>query len=559
MLGRPRRLSVVIAASVSLLSLLAQPSYAAPLEISGTVFAPNGAPIPGVAVSDGDHASVTNSGGSYSIQELQFGTYALTASKSGLTGGSASVTLSPTSPSATKNFTLSYRSTLLITNRFISTASGPNSFAVTLKTYAPHPGSCAKITDTRTGATNAMTHTGTEAGQQVWQYSPTLPAGSDEGTFTLTARVDDDCTNGTRIDTGPQPTTYVVDNSSPAFDYEGVRPLHLGNTLRSAQPLVVTVSDELAGVTSAGAAFSVRSLPAGPTTVYSAESLVWNASDGTLASPAVSMIAGTDYQATADVMDRAGNSAHIEWTFRALADPLIQAATGSLTAAGVNTALPGTNPDTLRWRFSPQLRVDDRLVDWPHGSAHPGWGLISTSVQIGAATIRVESEGGVEQVWPISPYATGETATYYQQVAYLDPAGLPAQSLLPALDVRLDPFTIELPGDVVRAELSLVGATVTTRPPPLCVPPPPNSYLCIPDVLPLHVPIGFAERLIEDFQDKPVETVVGIATKLPNPLDAGGTWHELLPASQVACGTQAPNPGDLCWVTNPPRTRPRRA
>lgn len=92
--ARPAFRTATISLIVGLIASVAPAANASVLTISGIVKNPAGTPINGAGVSDGGQSSISGSdgiAGHYSLQELGFGTYQLTASKQGMTSDVATV------------------------------------------------------------------------------------------------------------------------------------------------------------------------------------------------------------------------------------------------------------------------------------------------------------------------------------------------------------------------------------------------------------------------------------------------------------------------------------
>lgn len=191
-----------------------------PLEIVGTVRDPYGTPVEGVVISDGGTPVFTDASGFYSLQETNFGTYTLTASRSGIHGEYKSTNLTILSPSAVVDFDLKYVSRLTITPVYVSVRNGPSSVGLTLRTYTPHPGpagqpstSCAYAQDSLSGATIQLAHVGFIGSEVIWKGTIAVPAGSDEDYHQIATRVRD-CASGVALDWGSS-ATFAIDNTPP--------------------------------------------------------------------------------------------------------------------------------------------------------------------------------------------------------------------------------------------------------------------------------------------------------------------------------------------------------
>lgn len=473
----PRRRKLALVASLLFVSTAA-PTRASVLQISGTVRAPNGAPLSGVFVNDGGQTRQTNSAGQYTLQEVQFGTYSLSANRSGLTSATANVTLTPTSPSATKDFTLSYISLLQVPSPNISTASGPNTLTATLRTWAPNPGvagstgsSCAKITDSRSGTTTPMIHTGFDAGQTLWAYSPTLSQGSFEGSFTLTARVDD-CSSSPAVQLDQETSSsYVIDNKPPRL--YGYAPQDRGNCLSPCQRFGVIVSDPRSGVVPSSANLSIS---LGSTAVFSAPMALnfQNAEHtGFIYDSTTPLTVGLAYDAVFSVVDRAGNRLNLAYFFlvTSISIPTTLASmppiTGTLSASGSQTL--ATFSDTM-------VSLDEYQVTLV-GNNHPGQGQVQQLVDLTTTTVAYTLSDGSTVRLPANQFTSPQSSPLRPRIAYQVTSQ--AATGTGSLSARVDPISqsagsikLFLPADVSSATLSMdpVATSVVAGTYPAAVP-----------------------------------------------------------------------------------------
>ncbi|HEX9695660.1 MAG TPA: carboxypeptidase-like regulatory domain-containing protein, partial [Actinomycetota bacterium] len=470
----------VICVITGLLGAVTPAAHAALLTISGTVKTPAGSTIDGAIVSDGGQSDESGSDGipgHYSLQELSFDTYRITASKQGMTSAVADVPLTATNSSATQDFTLFYQSTLQVPDPYLSTAQGPETLTATLRTWAPYPESCAKITDSRTGTVEAMTHVGVENGQQVWQYTPTLETGSTEGTFTLDGRVDD-C-SGSLIDTGAQPKTYFVDNSAPEIDLKSLVPAMLGHTIYSSQVIAATAIDHGSGVNPSSPILQIVQNGVQQNLDVS----VSNISGGVrVRSEAALLTTGLIYTADLRISDRAGNQQHFSWDFKALEFGV------EGTLARIETQGVPRGGDV--WEFLPLLGV--RSFNFQVGAPlHSGSGSAIQRVPLGAAVIEV---AGV----PVAtPYDAGASADVLSGIDLF--LGEPLSQQVKWQQVRLQPLSVSLPAGTESATLKL-ALSATTPVANTCMDPAvlPSGWLaCSPDPFPFFVDEALAERMIQ--------------------------------------------------------------
>lgn len=553
--------AVALLAAIGLFSSMpaahSSPSF---LKISGIVNDPSGRALQGVTVSDGDQSSLTDANGYYSIQEVQFGTYFITAGRAGLTSATAVVTLTALSPNANQDFELKYTSTLAVDAIYRSTAAGTATVTATLETHAPDPGtagtpgtSCASITDTRTSLTTSMTHSGSNGNRTVWTATTTLPLASPEGTFTLTGKVTD-CGSDTQIDTGAG-AQYVIDNTPPGIDAASLTPGDLANTMFAAQPLLARIVDAgPAGVDPASLKFQLSDQEANTTIEYRGPEVRYDPATGwgRTQAPLV-LMPSHNYTALVSVADRAGNATAPTWTFRSIAIDFAMANV-AIDTPGIRTGQAGAGPTTEQWRFFPQLAIEASAGSFNHGSMHSGWGTLSSRVPLGTASISVVIDGQTQE-WPIRPYAVEETRDVLHQFSYTLPSGLPRTTRVVGTTVWLPEILIDLPITATDATLALATSTLQVVPAGVCPDPTAGPPGCSPDPLRVHINSRLAERI-----HQPPATVTStlpvddsflwnIHRLVPDPIDSGGIWRPLTPP-KPNCGRGFGDPAgrELCLI-----------
>lgn len=191
-----------------------------PLEIVGTVRDPYGTPVEGVTVTEGARSESSGTDGNYSLQETNFGRYVLKASSQAMHGEQKQANLTITSPSAVVDFDLVYFSGLSLTPATVSTANGPASIVVALRTYAPNPGvsgepmaSCAFAEDSLHGTTTPLTHVGFIGREAIWKGTISVPAGASERFHEVDTWVQD-CDSGIALDWRSD-GYFRIDNTPP--------------------------------------------------------------------------------------------------------------------------------------------------------------------------------------------------------------------------------------------------------------------------------------------------------------------------------------------------------
>ncbi|HEX9697331.1 MAG TPA: carboxypeptidase regulatory-like domain-containing protein [Actinomycetota bacterium] len=475
-----RRPAIVSVLALGMLAALMPVARAGVLQISGTISSPGGQPLQGVFVDDGGQTAVTDADGVYWIQEVQFGTYTLGVSKQGLTSDSATVTLSATSPSATRNFTLAYLTSVTLPDPYVSTAQGPATVTATLRTWAPNPEveSCARITDSRTGTTETMDHDGSENGQQVWRYTPSLPVGSPEGTYTLNARVDD-CA-GTRIDTGAQPVSYVIDNTPPLL--YGVSPADDGNLALPVASLQARATDSGSGIQgdSATVTISDMAVPGSPVVIASS----WDASTAQITSAEYPFTVRHRYAALVQIQDRAGNVGSVTSEFLAM-----RYSFSVLPTVTVRHGVPQSETlpsGEIKWLFPDVTVHSGAFTATLTGSAHAGWGNVPFFLDLSQVKVRYTVDGLESPLYevPVSTQASNwpDDLIVAQQIAVLEAGDtdmilqgapgekwigavsvtLPAGSALPIFDVAIPYVGVYDPGAIPSPPSA---CTIQTCPP----------------------------------------------------------------------------------------------
>lgn len=526
------------------------------MTIQGNIRDPIGRPIQGAAVADGSQTVYSDANGHYMLEEQRISNYLSAVSKLGFESTSRLVT--PLEALNPIDFTLKYVLLAPQTNPQAFNNNPPKTLQITVKSYAP-TNSCVSWADQATGTNLALSlTTAVPGGQSTWSGSFAVPAGTVDGTYTHSA-VARDCPSGTdltRVISG----TYVVDSVAPVISR--LAPEDHGNTMFGVQRIMAIATDKSgSGVDVTTSVITLRDeTSAGPVTTFAGLTNTYDSASGWLKSPANSLSAGDTYRATLQVKDRAGNaSAFREWRFRAVTPPTIDQgalAAGSLFAEGINTGQPGSLPGMTRWEFNPSLTVLPRYVHFSRGSAHPGWGLIATTVPVGNARIEVD---GV--TWLTRPYASNDTRTFYQEVDYFDSLGRSLDVYLTSLDLRLPKITVDLPATASTAVMKLDGASTSAEPAGVCADPQLGPAGCGPDPLPFFASDSFAERLRDEVLElkdnlltQPVQTVTGILkllTDVRNPANPEGVWHQVSPVSQVTACSGAPPPANVCWYGSP--------
>lgn len=460
---------LIATAALGLLGLPAAQASPSFLRISGIVHDPNQGPLEGVTVTDGTNSTITDAAGYYAIQELQFGNYFISASRAGLTSGTATVTLTAVAPTAHQNFELKYVSTLWLGDQYLSTAATPNMLTTTLKTYAPTPGaSCASVLDSRTGQATALIHTGYDGQQTVWTADIALPLSSTEGTFTLTGKVTD-CSSGTQIDTGTT-AQYMIDNTPP-----WVNPLNVppdgGNTAFANQPLLSKIADEGgSGVDSRSVRFDLTDTTVSTTATFTGDSsVVYDPASQWARTPPVPLVAGHTYRLDVSVADRAGNVRR---------EPKVPASGNGFLATridvgGTTSEIPPVScvvaetadPQTgLKAVTCPSvaLRSQPAQVDLA-GSSHRGIGVAVQTVAL--STARVETTIGGQPV-SVAAYRANDPAwsprrieSFFEVAApYQEPRTLEAPAWL---DSPVGTLTTAVPAAWTSAVLRMEPVTTT--------------------------------------------------------------------------------------------------
>lgn len=273
-----------------------------------------GAPVVGADVNDGSSNDArTDADGRYTLQELQFGGYVITASFPGMQSQWAQVGVTLTNPSPVQNFTLLWMTDYSTINNTwyvaVSTATGSRTLTDNLTTHAPDPGtgSCAYVTDTRTGVSSPMSLQRISASGVIWTVSVQLPQGSQEGQFQLVGKILD-CASGIQVDTGAT-ANYTVDNSPPRL--VAVRP-EPGTTVSTQSPVV---SIELAdGPDSVDGSTLVTSVDGHPILPSSGTPYSEGAYKGVLNYSTTALGAGP-HTVVVSMADYAGNATTQSWSF----------------------------------------------------------------------------------------------------------------------------------------------------------------------------------------------------------------------------------------------------
>ena len=223
-----------------LLALSSFPAHAVGLfKFTGTVRDAAGTALSGVTVSDGPQSTTTTASGTYSLDEVSTGSYTLTASRSDTLTSTKTVNVN-VPVDQTVNFTLTYKLTTSIDQPNITTASGAGTATLSINSWAPNPtvASCVTVTDSRTGSTTNATLS-TSGSPSVWTWTLSLPQGTTEDDYTLTARAVA-CGTSTVL-SATATKTYVVDNTAPLV--REATPFDAGNTVFNSQPMLVRVWD----------------------------------------------------------------------------------------------------------------------------------------------------------------------------------------------------------------------------------------------------------------------------------------------------------------------------
>lgn len=456
------------------------------LQISGTITTAESQPVSGATVTDGSHTTSTNSAGQYNFQELQTGSYPITATASGFASQTATAVLSVTSPDATQNFTLRYISSSSATPSDISTANGPASITYTLTTSTPDPGSsgqagfsCGYVVDSLSGSKSAMTLGDTSDDQTTWTYVDNLAQNSAQGPETLTGDIQD-CSSGVQLDIGAV-SAYTINNTGPVINDALIGPSDGGHTVFTNQPLFASVSDNLSGVNPSSIQFTLLDTTTGVTAVYPAATY---SSPWAVTAP-VALTGGDTYKITVAATDYAGNQSSMSQT----SGFVVTYVTPSSTSASIpptSCTISGSNGVTAT-ATCPDVRVS----------------LSATSASIGPIQAD-ETTGYVQQTVPLSGAEIGTTiagkpvnVTAYQAnstewqpkltsmlFTVANPGTTPSTTAVPAGKFDIGTLTATVPATWSSATLSM-PATGTTATMPTCADPVNASpaFSCYPDPL----------------------------------------------------------------------------
>lgn len=359
------------------------------MSVSGHVRTPAGAPVAGATVSGGQLiTATTDATGFYRLQFLAPGTYTVTATAEGMDSSSKLVALTIEYTNATEDFSLRWLTSTVLNREFVTTAAGPFDLIQTLSTYAPAT-SCANVTDSRTGVTASLSLTAGGPASATGSWTASLPAGSSEGTFTLTAKVTD-CASGIQIDVGSTPT-YVIDNTPPRL----VNPIPAlwGNSTTRSPRLSVHATDAGSGVVQAGAL--ILDEVQVPVTLVS----VTPAGSGAVIAYDTLDLSTGPHEVSLDVMDRAGNAAEtIAWTF------VVTTFAGGESDTLPDPARPGKVP--VAYTPGQLLDIEGALQVATSGvgmaeTGHPGFGLVCGSLDLSGLRAKfTKVDGTFEHVAP---------------------------------------------------------------------------------------------------------------------------------------------------------------
>ncbi|MDQ3757091.1 MAG: carboxypeptidase-like regulatory domain-containing protein [Actinomycetota bacterium] len=412
--------AIVVAAAVAAFGLPASVSAVALHSISGTVRDVRGRPLEGVTVKDDQGRSNTTSAeGRYALS-VSTGTYTVTASKSGLDTGRATVTVNATPLTTVQDFTLYYSATTAPTPQAVTTASSEATIDVMITTGALPPGSpgeagtsCVKVHDSRTGTTTEAWFDRTSDRIAYWRAEVTAPRGSTEGTFRLTPKVVD-CASGATLSSPTNPgTQYTVDNTAPTIPLEALVPADGTNTVHGAgQPLLATVKDALSGVLNTSITFELfdqdgtKVFTSGTT---SSTRPTFNSITGQAATPPVANLQnGRLYFVRVTAKDKAGNRAVQSHTSGKLGGGFL-ATTAS--PQGTTASVPGSSCTVAAEVVTTGKYAGTKRVTCPSvtarldatsiglgGVRHADFGYVSQTFGLDSATV-AGTIGGVPSTW----------------------------------------------------------------------------------------------------------------------------------------------------------------
>lgn len=204
---------VAVAILVTVASIT--PGGAITLEtIQGHVRDPLGRPLPTVAVTDRTNVAYTDRAGSYKLNESLPENYQVTAGRSGINGGTR--TVSPIDALNPVDFTLTYVITGALARSTLSTATAAATTTLTITSFAPAAGACVTVTDTRTNSTNSAAFIRTSGdGSSTYTYTLTVPRGTPERSYAVRFSAST-CGPPKTLLSNVQSVSYLVDNTGPA-------------------------------------------------------------------------------------------------------------------------------------------------------------------------------------------------------------------------------------------------------------------------------------------------------------------------------------------------------
>ena len=229
-------IGVVAFLAVGLVVAPAQAAGVILYRFTGIVADPLSRPLANADVSDGSQHVSTDVNGRYSLPETTTGTWVLRACRTWSTCASTQISVL-TPQDTTVNFTLPYLLTGTASRWAVSTASGPATSLLTLKSGVDAAGTCLNVTDSRTGGTSTANFVKTNPdGSTEWSWTLSVPQGSAEGWQTLSVQALQ-CASGKSL-SNQAAVNYLIDNSAPAIGSK------FPVTWATAAPLVgVTVTD----------------------------------------------------------------------------------------------------------------------------------------------------------------------------------------------------------------------------------------------------------------------------------------------------------------------------